>query len=224
MEGTKNVVLLDFWPSSFGMRQRIALALKGIEYEAREENLFDKSPLLLEMNSVHKKIPVLIHNGNSICESLIILEYIDQVWHDKYPLLPSHPYERSQARFWADYIDKKYLQIYSTGRRVWSGEGEDQEKAKKEFIEIFKTLEGELGDKTYFGGDNLGFVDVALVPFTSWFYSYETCANFSIEAECPKLVAWANRCMQIESVSNSLPHPHNIYAYVLELKHKLGLS
>ncbi|KAK4370266.1 hypothetical protein RND71_009741 [Anisodus tanguticus] len=209
-EGTKNVVLLDFWPSSFGMRQRIALALKGIEYEAREENLFDKSTLLLEMNSVHKKILVLIHNGNSICESLIILEYIDQVWHDKYPLFPSHPYERSQAGFWADYIDKK---IYSTGRKVWSGKGEDQEKAKKEFIEIFKTLEGELGDKTYFGGDNLGFVDLAL-----------TCANFSIEAECPKLVAWAKRCMQIESVSNSLPHPHNIYAYVLELKHKLGLA
>lgn len=58
-----------------------------------------------------------------------------------------------------------------TGRRVWSGKGEDQEEAK-ELIEIFKTLEGELGDKTYFGGDEkLGFVDVALVPFTSWFYS-----------------------------------------------------
>ncbi|XP_059291663.1 probable glutathione S-transferase parA [Lycium ferocissimum] len=221
MEGTKNVVLLDFWASSFGMRLRIALALKGIEYEGRDENLFDKSTLLLEMNSVHKKIPVLIHNGNPICESLIILEYIDEVWHDKYPLLPSNPHERSQARFWADYIDKK---IYSTGRRVWSGKGEDQEEAKKEFIEIFKTLEGELGEKTYFGGENLGFVDVALVPFTSWFYSYETCANFSIEAECPKLVAWAKRCMQIESVSKALPHPHNIYTYVLELKHKFGLD
>ncbi|PHT55466.1 putative glutathione S-transferase [Capsicum baccatum] len=223
MEGTNNdVVLLDFWPSSFGMRLRIALALKGIQYEGREENLFDKSTLLLEMNSVHKKIPVLIHNGKPICESLIILEYIDQVWHDKYPLLPSHPYDRSQARFWADYVDKK---IYSTGRRVWSGKGEDQEEAKKEFIEILKTLEGELGDKTYFGGDdNLGFVDVALVPFTSWFYSYETCANFSIEAVCPKLVAWAKRCMQIECVANSLPHPHKIYDYVLELKHKFGLD
>uniref|UniRef100_M0ZJ26 Glutathione S-transferase n=1 Tax=Solanum tuberosum TaxID=4113 RepID=M0ZJ26_SOLTU len=59
MEGTNNVVLLDFWASSFGMRLRIALALKGIQYEGREENLFDKSPLLLKMNSVHKKIPVV---------------------------------------------------------------------------------------------------------------------------------------------------------------------
>lgn len=101
------VVLLDFWPSSYGMRVRIALAEKGVEYEAKEENLSDKSPLLLEMNPVHKLIPVLIHNGKPISESAIIVEYIDEVWKDKSPLLPSDPYERSRARFWADYVDKK---------------------------------------------------------------------------------------------------------------------
>ncbi|CAA7019517.1 unnamed protein product [Microthlaspi erraticum] len=61
------VILLDFWPSPFGVRARIALREKGIEFEYREENLRDKSPLLLEMNPVHKKIPVLIHNGKPVC-------------------------------------------------------------------------------------------------------------------------------------------------------------
>ncbi|KAI9198698.1 hypothetical protein LWI28_020787 [Acer negundo] len=94
------LVLLDFWASPFAMRVRIALAEKGIKYESKEEDLFDKSPLFLEMNPVHKKVPVLIHNGKPICESLIIVEYIDEVWHDKStPLLPSDPYQRSQARF-----------------------------------------------------------------------------------------------------------------------------
>jgi len=101
------VTLLDFWPSSWATRVKVALAEKGIEYESKEQNLIDKSPLLLEMNPVHKMIPVLIHNGKPICESLNIVQYIDEVWKDKSPLLPSDPYQRSQARFWADYIDKK---------------------------------------------------------------------------------------------------------------------
>ncbi|KAF9588995.1 hypothetical protein IFM89_017674 [Coptis chinensis] len=101
------VTLLDFWPSPFGMRVRIALSLKGIEYEYREENLREKSPLLLKMNPVHKNIPVLIHNGKPISESLIIVQYIDEVWNDKSPLLPKDPYARAVARFWADFVDKK---------------------------------------------------------------------------------------------------------------------
>ena len=101
------IILLDFLPSMFGMRVRIALAEKGLEYEYREEDLWNKSPLLLEMNPVHKKIPVLIHNGKAISESLVIVEYIDEVWKDKSPLLPTDPYQRAQARFWADYVDKK---------------------------------------------------------------------------------------------------------------------
>ncbi|KAL9462580.1 hypothetical protein AB3S75_000557 [Citrus x aurantiifolia] len=217
----ENVVLLGFWPSSFAMRVKIALAEKGIKYESKEENLFDKSPLLLEMNPVDKKIPVLIHDGKPICESLIIIQYIDEVWHHKSPLMPSDPYLRSQARFWADYVDKN---IYGIGKRIWSGKGEDQEAAKKEMIGFLKNMEAELGDKHFFGGESIGFVDVALVPFTTWFYTYETFGNFSIEAECPKLIAWAKRCSQKESVSTSLADPHDIYDFALGLRMKYGIQ
>ena len=103
------IILLDLWASMLGMRVRVALAEKGLKYEYREQDLRNKSPLLLEMNPVHKKIPVLIHNGKPICESLIIVQYIDEVWYNKSPLLPSDPYQRAQARFWADYTDKVCL-------------------------------------------------------------------------------------------------------------------
>lgn len=103
----EEVVLFSFWPSPFGMRAKIALEEKGVKYEYKEENLLNKSELLLKYNPIHKKIPVMLHNGKPICESLNIVHYIDETWNDKYPLMPQDPYERSQARFWADYVDKK---------------------------------------------------------------------------------------------------------------------
>ncbi|KAK8651907.1 hypothetical protein V6N13_141482 [Hibiscus sabdariffa] len=217
----EEVVLLDFWASPFGIRVRIALAEKGIKYENREEDLRNKSALLLQMNPVHKKIPVLIHNAKPISESLIQVQYIDEVWHDTAPLLPSDPYQKANARFWADFVDKK---MYELGSKIWRTKGEEQATAKKGFIESLKLLEEQLGDKTYFGGENLGYLDIALVPFYCWFYAYEKCGDFSIEAECPKLIAWVKRCMQKESVANSLPEQEKVYQLVLQAKKILGIE
>ena len=102
------VILLDTWLSMYGMKVKIALAEKGIKYEYKEEDLLNnKSPLHLEVNPIHKKTPVLIHNGKPVCESLIIVQYIDEVWNDKSPLLPSDPHQRAHAKFWAHFVDKK---------------------------------------------------------------------------------------------------------------------
>ncbi|KAL3502985.1 hypothetical protein ACH5RR_037434 [Cinchona calisaya] len=122
----EEVVLLSVYPSLYSMRVRIALAEKDIKYELIEENLTVKSSLLLEMNPIHKKVPVLIHKGKPIVESLLIVEYIDEV--------------------------------FDPARRTWATMGEEQEAAKKEFIESLKILEGEIGDKTYFGGETFGLV------------------------------------------------------------------
>ncbi|CAH2056875.1 unnamed protein product, partial [Thlaspi arvense] len=124
----EEIVLLDFWSSPFGVRARIALAEKGLAYQSREENVFNKSSLLLEMNPVKKQIPVLIHKGKPVCESLIIVEYIDEVWKHKSPLLPSDPCQRAHARFWADYVDKK---IHSLGKEMWISKGQAEKQQKR---------------------------------------------------------------------------------------------
>lgn len=91
-------------------------------------------------------------------------------------------------------------------------------------IAILKQLEEVLGEKAFFGGECLGFVDIGLIGFSSWFYSYETIGKFSIEAECPKIMAWVKRCLQKESVSKSLPDPMKVYPFVLEIMKALGLD
>ncbi|RWR81811.1 putative glutathione S-transferase parA [Cinnamomum micranthum f. kanehirae] len=185
----EEVVVLDFWPKC-----EIALEEKGVQYQFKESNPFDKSDLLLKSNPVHKKVPVLIHSNKPICESLNIVLYIDETWNGKSPLMPQDPYDRANARFWADYVDKN-------------------------------VLEGELGEKSIFGGHRFGFVDVFLIPFGCWFYAYETCGNFSVEKECPKPMAWVKRCMKRESVSKTLADPLKIHEYVeLGLKKRYGVE
>ncbi|KAI8005740.1 hypothetical protein LOK49_LG07G02928 [Camellia lanceoleosa] len=99
--------------------------------------------------------------------------------------------------------------------------GKAHEAAKNDLIGCFKVLEGELEDKPYFGGETFGIVDVALIPYYSYFYTYEECGKFSMVVECPKLVAWAHRCMEKESVSKSLPDQHRVCNFCLEFKKML---
>jgi glutathione S-transferase len=106
--------------------------------------------------------------------------------------------------------------VYPTGKKLFTTKGEEHEAARKDFLEIYKTLEGELGDKPYFGGETFGFVDIALITFYCWFYVFETSGKLSMEAECPKIIAWAKRCMHKESVAKTLPDQNKIYKLFLE--------
>ena len=90
---------------------RITLNLKDVKYEFFEDTSFEnKSELLLKSNPVHMKIPVLIHAGKPICESLIIVEYIDEVWASSgLSILHLDPYDRAIERFWPAYIDENWF-------------------------------------------------------------------------------------------------------------------
>ena len=81
-------------------RERNRVWVKGRGFEQQKFCSF-------EDESHSKQIPMLIHKGIPVWESFIIVQYIDEVWREKSPLLPSHPYDRANARFWADFVDKK---------------------------------------------------------------------------------------------------------------------
>ena len=103
------VELIGAWPSPFYYRVIWALELKGIKHEHILEDLTNKSSLLLQYNPIHKKIPILVHDGKPICESLIILEYIEEKWPHLHSLLPMEPYQRAMVRFWAKFADDKVI-------------------------------------------------------------------------------------------------------------------
>lgn len=72
----EEVKLHGGWASPFTCRVIWALKLKGIPYEYVEESVVDTSAFLLNYNPVHNKIPVLVHAGKPVCESMIIVDRI----------------------------------------------------------------------------------------------------------------------------------------------------
>ena len=109
-QSSHSLKLLGMFASPFALRVKLALSFKGLSYEYLEEKDLhrNKSELLLKSNAVHKKVPVLIHDGKPVCESTIIVQYLDEAFAGVGPsLLPSDPHERAVARFRAAYIDEK---------------------------------------------------------------------------------------------------------------------
>ncbi|XP_073134729.1 probable glutathione S-transferase [Henckelia pumila] len=198
------VKVLGSWRSPYSCRVEWALKLKGVEYEFIEEDLSNKSSLLLESNPVYKKIPVLIHNGKAIAESLVILEYIDETWENGPPILPKDPYDRALARFWARFLDEKCLPAYRTACLV---SGEEQAKAKEEAEESLQILDNELKGKKFFGGDVIGFVDIVGNFIARWSVVIAELVGLEIitKEKFPNLCAWMDEYVNSSYVKEHLP-------------------
>ncbi|XP_060214480.1 glutathione S-transferase U17-like [Lycium barbarum] len=204
-----DVKLLGSWPSTFVMRPRIALNIKSVDYDFLEEQIASKGELLLKSNPVYKKIPVLIHYGKPICESLIIVQYIDEYWSSGPSIFPSDPCDRAIARFWACYIDDKWFPLL---RRLVVAQGDDAIKAA-----LYPVVEGLVlledafkncskGNK-FFGGDKIGYVDIALGCFLGWMSVTEKMNNIKLldEAKIPRLYKWAGDFCADSAVKDVMP-------------------
>uniref|UniRef100_A0ACD5WYW9 Uncharacterized protein n=1 Tax=Avena sativa TaxID=4498 RepID=A0ACD5WYW9_AVESA len=233
----EGLTLLGFWSSPFVLRARFALNLKGIPYTYVEEDLFGdntKSALLLASNPAHGgKVPVLLHHGRPVAESLVIVEYIDEAFPDRHPrlLLPSasHPHERAAARFLAAYVDQKLLPTWAglfRGKTL-----EERVKAAGEVVDVLEAFEGALaewsdgGRMGFFGGESVGLVDVALAGFIWWLRASEPmCGVKTIDpARTPLVAAWAERFSALDGVREIVPDVSKLVEYHLTMRARFGL-
>ncbi|KAJ1404810.1 Thioredoxin-like superfamily [Sesbania bispinosa] len=210
-----------FWYSPFTLRVVWALKLKGIAYENIEEDRFNKSPQLLEYNPVHKKTPVLVHVGKPICESMVIVEYIDEIWPHN-PLLPADPYERALARFWVKYVDDMISTVAPLFR---NSSGEEREKAIRDIWERLKVVENQyLGDqKQFFGGDTINIVDIALGSIAKLLEVKEDIFKVKIlKAErLPRLHSWFKTFKDVPVIRENAPDQEKMTAFIKTLREKI---
>ncbi|KAL8508976.1 hypothetical protein ACS0TY_016240 [Phlomoides rotata] len=209
------VQVYGVWCSAFVRRVEMGLKMKRVEYEYIEEDLKNKSDLLLKYNPIYKKVPVMLHNRNVLVESLIILEYIDEVWEGP-PILPKDPYERARARFLAKFIDDK---LPSMWKACWSA-GEEREKLIVETREALKILENELKGKKFFGGDSIGLVDITANFIAGWFLGLHESVGLQImtQENFPNLMKWAEEYSGNSFIKENMPDKEKLVAHYKILK------
>ncbi|KAJ1287065.1 hypothetical protein BS78_03G402000 [Paspalum vaginatum] len=217
------VKLIGFFGSPYAFRAQAALCLKGVPYELILEDLFGtKSELLLQLNPVHKKVPVLLHGDCAISESLVIAEYIDEAF-DGPPLLPADPYDRAMARFWADFIDNKLTKPFFMS--LWV-EGEARKGYEKEGKELLALLEAQLKGKRFFGGDRPGYLDVAASVLGPWRIAIEELMGVAVlnEDEHPALCQWAKDYCSHKALKACMPDREKLLAYFVDNKERYTAS
>ncbi|XP_057948769.1 glutathione S-transferase U10-like [Malania oleifera] len=206
------VVLFGAWASPPCQRVVLALKLKGIPFEYVEEDLRNKSQLLLQYNPVHKKVPVLVHNGRPICESLVILEYIDEHWNHSPKILPEDPYERAKVRFWAKFSDEKIMPALYP---ILKSRGKEQEKAIEGYSELVKVFEEGIkrdfpaGSPFLRGEAPPGYLDIVVAPGSYNYKAFhEVVAVIFDPQKHPTFLSWVAALKEYPLIKDALP-PHD---------------
>ncbi len=169
--------LYTYFRSSAAFRARIALNLKGVDYEAVHVDLRpqaggQRAPEFLAVNP-QGLVPVLEHDGTTITQSLAIIEYLEELYPQP-PLLPRAAVDRARVRAMALAVacDMHPLNNSRVLSYLRSPLGHDEETVNawyRHWIATgFSGLEVEAqrasGDGHHMFGTTVTLADVCIVP------------------------------------------------------------
>lgn len=202
-------ILHNYFRSSTSYRARIALNLKGLNYEYHAVNLLKSEQLTPEYKKLNPigGVPTLIHNGKIIPDSYAITEYLEELYPTP-ALLPKDPYTRARVRQVCEIVNSsmhplgnlrilKYLETKL-------GYNQDQ---KDEWAQHWGNLGLEALEKnlnefagTYSFGAEVTMADVFIIP------QVVTCQRFKIDTtKYPTITKIFENCQKLEAFASAHP-------------------
>ncbi|MBD1921298.1 glutathione S-transferase family protein [Microcoleus sp. FACHB-831] len=172
----------------------ITLILKGLEFELVELKLNGEqfNPDFLAINPFHH-IPALVDDGFNIVESLAILDYLEA----KYPtpaMLPKDAKDLAIVRMvqlvTANELLPGIAPLFPQMLGFPGGDPEKIEQAHQKVATVLKFFENLLGNRPYFGSENITLADVVAGTVIPWL----SRGGVSL-SDYPKLSAWCDRLM-----------------------------
>jgi glutathione S-transferase len=173
----------------------ITLLEKELEFELVEMKLEGEQfqPEYLAINPFHH-IPVLVDDGFNIVESLAILDYLEA----KYPkptMLPTDAKDLAIVRMVqlvsVNELLPVLVQLSPLILGFPGGNPEKIEEAKQKASTGLKFFENLLGDRPYFGSQNLTLAEVVAGTVVPWLLR----GSLFLSDDYPKLSAWCDRLM-----------------------------
>ncbi|HEY8568518.1 maleylacetoacetate isomerase [Microbulbifer sp.] len=201
--------LHGYFRSSASYRVRIALNLKGLEYDYHPVNLLkgeQREPSYRSLNP-QGLVPALIDAGHVFTQSLAILEWLDEQ-HPEPALLPQDPLARARVRALAYNIacDIQPLQNLRVLKYLQADLGVEEEQKiawiRHWIDDGFKALESQLGTaaERFVGGDTPGLFECCLMP---QIYNAE---RFGMDiARYPHIARIADACAALPAFAKARP-------------------
>lgn len=169
--------LYSYWRSSAAFRVRIALNLKGMDYDVVPVHLTKNGGEQLSEAYVNKNptrlVPLFNDGKNSIHQSLAIIEYLEEI-QTQPALLPSSPIDRAWVRSLAmdiavDIHPISNLRVLRYLIKQVGANNEIKDAWYQHWIKIgLDSIEKQLSTDFRVGrfafGDQPGLIDICLVP------------------------------------------------------------
>lgn len=155
--------LYNAWFCPFAQRAWIALLAKKVKFEYIEQNPYNKTPEWMSISPTGL-VPVIIHEGNTVYESSVCIEYVDEAFNTDVYIMPKDPFNRAYARIWGDFLSKKVVpQFYAM---LLKQTEEEQEEAKQKYLEGLQKFTNAMSkNHSFFQQGSLSYVDIMFAPF-----------------------------------------------------------
>ena len=157
------MVLYSGTTCPFSQRCRLVLFEKGMDFEVRDVDLFNKPEDISTMNP-YGQVPILVERELILYESNIINEYIDE----RFPhpqLMPADPLMRARARLMLFNFEKElFVHVHVLESERAKANDKSHDKARAEIRDRLTTLAPLFLKNKYMLGDEFSMLDVAVAP------------------------------------------------------------
>jgi RNA polymerase-associated protein len=157
------MVLYSGTTCPFSQRCRFVLFEKGMDFEIRDVDLFNKPEDVSIMNP-YGQVPILVERDLILYESNIINEYIDE----RFPhpqLMPGDPVARARVRLFLFNFEKElFVHVSTLESRATKSNEKALEKARAAIRDRLTQLAPVFLKNKYMLGEDFSMLDVAIAP------------------------------------------------------------